>query len=28
LNYYGFPPTSNLQKLTMAGPLLGYTFKL
>jgi hypothetical protein len=28
LNYYGFPPNSSLQKLTMAGPLLGYTFNL
>lgn len=28
LNYYGIPPDSSLQKLTMAGPLLGYTFKL
>ncbi len=28
LNYYGFPPTSHIQKLTMAGPLLGYTFNL
>jgi hypothetical protein len=28
LNYYGFPPTSNVQKLTMSGPLLGYTFNL
>ncbi len=28
LNYYGFPAGSLVQKLTMGGPLLGYTFQL
>jgi hypothetical protein len=28
LNYYAFPPTSHVQKLSMGGPLLGYTFQL
>jgi hypothetical protein len=28
LNYYALPPVSNLQKLSMYGPLLGYTFNL
>ncbi len=28
LNYYSFPPVSRVQKLTMSGPLLGYTFNL
>jgi len=28
LNYYGFAPTSGVQKLTLYGPLLGYTFNL
>jgi hypothetical protein len=28
LNYDGFPPTSGVQKLSMYGPLLGYTFNL
>jgi len=28
LNYYGFAPISPVQKLTFAGPLIGYTFQL
>lgn len=28
LNYYAFPPTSPVKKLTMYGPLLGYLFGL
>jgi hypothetical protein len=28
LNYYGFPAGSPVQKLTLGGPLLGYTFQL
>jgi hypothetical protein len=28
LNYNSFPPTSHTQKLSLAGPLLGYTFNL
>jgi hypothetical protein len=28
LNYYDFPPNAHAQKLTMAGPLLGYSFGL
>ena len=28
LNYYAFPPISRVQKLTMYGPLLGYTFNI
>ena len=28
LNYYDFPSNSAVQKLTMSGPLLGYTFQL
>jgi hypothetical protein len=28
LSYWGFPPISRVQKLTMSGPLLGYTFNL
>lgn len=28
LNYFGFAPISHVQKLSMYGPLLGYTFQL
>ncbi len=28
LNYNGFPPIANVQKMSLAGPLLGYTFNL
>lgn len=28
LNYFSFPPISHVQKLTMSGPLLGYTFNI
>ena len=28
LNYFSFPPVSHVQKLTMYGPLLGYTFRI
>ncbi len=28
LNYYAFAPVSHVQKLTMYGPLLGYTFNI
>jgi hypothetical protein len=28
LNYYGLPSNSAVQKLTMGGPVLGYTFGL
>jgi hypothetical protein len=28
LNYFSFPPITRVQKLTLYGPLLGYTFKI
>lgn len=28
LNYFSFPPVDHVQKLTMSGPLIGYTFNL